>query len=356
VIEYVLLYSVNQNVTLPKRSEVKTTDEYIYKIQELGKPEEVEIGGKKVKIFTPDKYKVLEMEPSFSLFKKISIRGSIREKNSSGRFFVKNLEKLKAKYPAETLFRVPDMGDDSFGDRYFYLPPKGNINGGYYQGKPESSDTTLKPYPNFFNFVEEYSSVASEGEVDFRNGKKPEELLRFLIEIFTTKDSVVMDYHLGSGTTCAVAHKMGRKYVGIEQMDYGKDDSVVRLQNVIKGDSFGVSNSLGWEGGGSFVYAELAKANQVFVDKIGNAKNEKELLKVWDEMKKTAFLSYKIKPEDIDNSKKDFQSLSLNDQKRFLIAILDKNLLYVPYSEIDDKTYKISKEDKELNRKFYDNK
>ena len=103
----------------------------------------------------------------------------------------------------------------------------------------------------------------------------------------------------------------------------------------------------------SFVYLELMEANQLFVNKIQDSKNTKELQKVWDEMKKTAFLSYKIKPEEIDTTKKDFESLSLEDQQKFLISTLDKNLLYVPYSEIEDKTYKVSKEDIALNNKFY---
>jgi len=198
-----------------------------------------------------------------------------------------------------------------------------------------------------------YEGIASEGNVTLKGGKKPEKLIRRLIEMSTNKNDIVLDYHMGSGTTCAVAHKLGRRYIGIEQLDYGDNDSVERLRNVINGDTTGISKIVNWKGGGSFVYAELAKANQIYVEKIEKAKNTKALLNVWEDMKKKAFLSYKIKPEDIDNSKKDFESLSFEDQQRFLISILDKNLLYVPYCDIDDKTYGISKSDKELNRKFY---
>lgn len=353
VIEYILLYAINPSTSMPKKIEQKTSEEYVYSIEEIGKPEEVNMGGKVIKIYTPDKYKVVQKEAEFSLFKKISVRGSIREKNSSGRFYVKYLEKLKEKYPAETLFKVPEMGDDAFGDRYFYLPPTGNINGGYYQGRPQSSDTTNKPYPNFFNFEKEYNNVSKQGDVSFRNGKKPEELISFLLNLFTSKNSLVLDYHLGSGTTCAVAHKLGRRYIGIEQMDYGDNDSVSRLRNVINGEKFGISEEVDWQGGGAFVYAELAEANQAFVDKIQNAKNSKAIFEVWEEMKKTAFLSYKIKPEEIDATKKDFENLAFEDQQRLLISTLDKNMLYIPYSEIEDKTYKVSKDDILLNNKFY---
>lgn len=202
----------------------------------------------------------------------------------------------------------------------------------------------------------DFNNSQSEGGVSLPAGKKPEFLLARLITMFTNKGDLVLDYHLGSGTTASVAHKMGRKFIGVEQLDYGKNDPVVRLTNVIRGDKTGISEELNWKGGGSFIYAELAQANQLFVDKIKKAKNTKELMKIWDEMKKVAFLSYKIKPEEVDSSKKEFETLSFEDQQKFLVSILDKNLLYVPYSEIDDKAYSISKKDKELNKEFYGDK
>lgn len=185
---------------------------------------------------------------------------------------------------------------------------------------------------------------------------KPELLIHNIIACCTKENDLVLDFYLGSGTTCAVAHKLNRKYIGIEQMNYVLDLPIVRLKKVISGELGGVSDITEWEGGGSFVYAELAQANQVFVDKIQDAKNTKELIKVWKEMKDTAFLSYKVKPTDIDETVKEFEALAFVDQQRFLVSILDKNLLYVPYSEIDDKTYAISKEVKDLNRKFYGDK
>jgi len=72
-------------------------------------------------------------------------------------------------------------------------------------------------------------------------------------------------------------------------------------------------------------------------------------------MKRVAFLSYKIETKDIDNSKQEFEELSFVNQQKFLISLLDKNLLYVPYCEMEDKSYGISEEVKKLNRKFYEN-
>jgi len=75
--------------------------------------------------------------------------------------------------------------------------------------------------------------------------------------MFTTKDDIVMDFFMGTGTTCAVTHKMGRQYIGVEQLDYGENSAVVRLKNVINGDQTGISKEVGWQGGGDFVYLEL---------------------------------------------------------------------------------------------------
>jgi len=169
----------------------------------------------------------------------------------------------------------------------------------------------------------------------------------------TDKNDLVVDYHLGSGTTCAVAHKMGRQYIGIEQLDYEQNDSVVRLKNVINGDPSGISKDAEWKGGGDFVYMELAKWNEEWIEKIEEAKTSKELAQLWSEMKETAFLSYKVDPKTIDANAKEFTDLSIADQKKFLIECLDKNQLYINLSEIEDKEYGVSKEDMGLNKEFY---
>lgn len=183
--------------------------------------------------------------------------------------------------------------------------------------------------------------------------QKPEKLIHRIIEMGTDKDDIVLDFCAGSGTTCAVAHKMGRLYIGIEQLDYGKLDSVIRLQKVIRGDPNGISKSVNWQGGGSFIYCELMQYNEAYIDRIQKAKTTKDLLTIWNEMQEKAFISYKVNPETINQNISDFEKLSLDGQKQFLIGILDKNQLYVNYSEIDDKEYGVSETDKKLNRKFY---
>src|SRR5699024_12667189 len=106
---------------------------------------------------------------------------------------------------------------------------------------------------------------------------KPESLIKAMIEIATKENDIVLDFFMGSGTTQAVAHKMGRQYIGIEQMDYIETVSVPRLQKVIEGEQGGISKDINWQGGGSFVYAELHSLNEVYVSKIQGARNDAEL-------------------------------------------------------------------------------
>lgn len=197
------------------------------------------------------------------------------------------------------------------------------------------------------------ADLANEGGVKLKRGKKPEQLLKRIISISTDENDIVMDFFLGSGTTAAVAHKMGRQYIGIEQLDYGDNDSVVRLMNVIKGDRTGISNTVGWKGGGSFVYCELGKLNQSFINRIQDAEDAECLKSVYSDMQETGFISYKVNPKDIDTSSEDFTALSIDDKKRLLMELLDKNQLYINFCDMEDETFAVSEEDKAFTKSFY---
>ena len=185
---------------------------------------------------------------------------------------------------------------------------------------------------------------------------KPESVVAFFIKSITVEKDIVIDFFLGSGTTAAVAHKMNRRYIGIDQMDYIEDTACNRLTKVIEGEQGGISKSVNWQGGGSFVYCELAKANQQFADDIEHASSSEELVTIWEQMQETGFLSWKVNPKEINANADDFTTLAIEDQKRFLIECLDKNLLYVPYSEIDNAEFGISENDKKINNQFYQTK
>jgi adenine-specific DNA-methyltransferase len=237
---------------------------------------------------------------------------------------------------------------------YAYL-----INGGalaFYSSKIREIDGELKVTELLTNYWDHISwaGIASEGGVKLKNGKKPEKLIKQVFEVAGVKNhDIVIDFFLGSGTTCAVAHKLNIQYIGIEQLNYENNDAVIRLKNVIGGDESGISKTVKWQGGGGFVYMELARWNQEWIDKIHKAKTTKELLQLWTVMKQKAFLSYKVLPEKFEKDAKTFEKLSLVNQKCFLMECIDKNQLYVNLSEIDDEDYHISEKDKKLNNKFY---
>lgn len=196
----------------------------------------------------------------------------------------------------------------------------------------------------------ESTNLFGIGEFDFA---KPENLIAQILSVASKEGDLVMDFFLGSGTTCAVAHKMKRKYIGIDQMDYIESLAVNRLKQVISGEQGGISVDYNWQGGGSFVYCELAKANATYLDDIKSADSNAELLLIWERLKDSSLLSFKVKPNEIDPSSEDFSGLSLDDKKRFLIACLDKNMIYVPYSDIESTEYGISDEEVRLNKLFY---
>ncbi|HEG2582162.1 TPA: site-specific DNA-methyltransferase [Campylobacter lari] len=198
----------------------------------------------------------------------------------------------------------------------------------------------------------QYNNLASEGNCDFTNAKKPEALLQRIIEISTDENDLIMDFFVGSGTTLAVAHKMKRKWIGIEQMDYIETITKERLKKVIEGEQGGISKAVNWQGGGSFVYAELMPLNAIYKEKIQNLNNEKELDNIYQELKTKAFLDYRVDIQDILKDK-DFKELSLEDKKQILNLALDSNMDYVLYGDIKDKDYDISKETIKLNEIFY---
>ena len=198
-----------------------------------------------------------------------------------------------------------------------------------------------------------FTGIANEGGVTLKNGKKPELLLKRIIELTTIPNDIVLDYHLGSGTTTSVAHKMRRQYIGIEQLDYHENDSVNRLNNVIAGDKTGISKAVHWQGGGEFVYLELKKFNQAFIEKIESANHTETILAIWEEMKWKSFLNYNIDLKKQQDHIIEFKALSLNQQKQHLIELLDKNQLYVNLSSLNDNDFACTEEEKKVTQDFY---
>lgn len=209
----------------------------------------------------------------------------------------------------------------------------------------------------FWNFVGETKNVNKEGQVEFPNGKKPERLLGKIIEMATEPNDFVLDFFGGSGSTAAATLKLGRKFISIEQMENQVSLQVERLKNVISGsDQNGLSSDVNWQGGGSFVYAELFPKNMGYLQDIIHSNTTEELKSVYERMLQGTDTE---EPADIsfraDLTKIDWRQ-GFYENKRLLVKLLDKNGLYYNFSEIEDKNVRdlISDEDYTFNKNFYE--
>jgi adenine-specific DNA-methyltransferase len=185
---------------------------------------------------------------------------------------------------------------------------------------------------------------------------KPELLLHNLISATTTKNDLVLDFFAGSCTTHAVAHKLGRQYIGVDQMNYLETVGVERLKKVCNGEQGGVSKLSSWKEGGSFIYLELAKHNQKAKEQILKCNSLEELMQLFDELYDKYFLHYNIKIQEFKEiiSKEDnFKALPLKRQQEIFCKMLDNNQLYVNASEMEDATYGIDNKDIALTKDFY---
>ena len=202
------------------------------------------------------------------------------------------------------------------------------------------------------------SRVGETVDLDGENfkGQKPEKLIKRIIESSSNEGDIVLDFFLGSGTTAATAHKLKRRYIGIEQMDYIESAICERMKKVVTGeDQNGISSTVNWTGGGSFIYCELMEQNSKLISEITEATDD-SILNLYKKIVDSPFvLNYKIDPECLKsvNNEEIFASLTLNEKKKVLIEMLDKNLLYVNYSEIEDEERNICEIDKDFTKAFY---
>lgn len=183
---------------------------------------------------------------------------------------------------------------------------------------------------------------------------KPEGLIAEFIDIATQSGDLVLDFFLGSGTTAAVAHKMGRKYIGIEQMDYVEEVTVERLKKVLAGEQGGISEEYAWKGGGSFVYFELAEQGEQLFSELQDAATKDEIYRVLIQATERGSLRPSVLPSQLLSSDSEFERLSLDDQKQVVAELIDKNRLYVNASDVDDEDFGLSEEDIAFTKSFYE--
>ncbi|MFP5993744.1 DNA methyltransferase [Helicobacter pylori] len=180
---------------------------------------------------------------------------------------------------------------------------------------------------------------------------KPEALISRILEIATNENDLVLDFFAGSGTTCAVAHKMKRRYIGIEQMDYIETITKERLKKVIEGEQGGVSKKCDFKGGGSFVYAELKEVNLEIKKQILNANSASECLKIFNDLNERFLKRADCKIDEIDSE--EFHNLDLNEQKRIYCKLFDSNEDYLNLGDIDEDAWEIDGITKKYNEIFY---
>jgi len=251
VTEFCYMYRKNPLFNIGKR-EIENTSitDYVYEVRELiDEPTILNLGGKTVYHFNPGEYQLIKhTTPSEEFLKKINIRGSIREGNSSGRFYVSYIEQFFNN--KGHLYKVMNMGADNLGYRYFLIPSDiKRTNADYFQGIPENN-VSIKfiPYSNFIDMEPIFNKVGDEGGVQFRNGKKP---ISFIQHLFTisglekNKNAIVLDYFGGSGSTFHALLTFNKKDHGkrkcyiIEQDQYCKTKLIPRLKKI--------ANTLKWK-------------------------------------------------------------------------------------------------------------
>jgi len=244
--EQLLMYRKSSKYKTIKRLQDNTSiAEYVYEIEELiENPKEIKMGSKIVQVFQPEEYKIIKKEASIEGLKKINIRGSIKEGNSSGRFYMAHLDPLKEKL--KVLYKVPDMGSDEIPYRYFLSPTSTTkLNGDYFQGIPMNrADVKQVPYPNFLDFEESFNNVGYEGGITFRNGKKPVDFIKFIFNIgCLNKKAIILDFFAGSGSTGQAVMEQnnidgGKRQVILctnNESNIAAEVTYPRIKNVIQG-------------------------------------------------------------------------------------------------------------------------
>ncbi len=187
----------------------------------------------------------------------------------------------------------------------------------------------------------------------FFHTPKPERLLKRILEIGSAPGDLVMDFFAGSGTTAAVALKMQRKFIAVEQMDYIRSLTRQRLINVLRGESSGISERVGWQGGGSFVYAELAEWNRTLSAQISQTANRRTLLKIFDALEKNCVVPFWGKEIPLKEARSRFEQMAPDEQRSFLHAAAEGHRIYIPVSEVENQLFQISEKTINLNKQFY---
>ena len=257
LIEQVLVYAKNKRYFVPNKPKSEyDIEKFRYKVVEKKRGKEIKLGNKKVIVFKLGDYELVEEEKgSIDLLKGTWASGSVLKGNTSGKFFHDYLEGRKKTDGIGFLYKVYGIGDDGIGYRYFTGPKKATTTKGlFYSGVPLSRREELKdggqsfkerPIVNFYDFSGDFGNIRHEGGVDFRTGKKPTRLIKQLVNIHQNKNSVILDFFAGSGSTGHAVLKLNkedggnRSFIVCTNNENGICEEICypRIKNVIKGHS-----------------------------------------------------------------------------------------------------------------------
>lgn len=232
------------------------------------------------------------------------------------------------------------------------------------------ADSKAEQYPiedvwngNEYDDLNSIAIVSFSGETvskmlnknDEVKGQKSEKLIERIIRAHTSEKDIVLDFFGGTGTTAAVALKMNRQFIICEQIDKHVDISLRRLQKVEEGEQSGISKSVNWQGGGSFVYLELAKKNETALEQISACKSLEELTALFDELCSKYFLHYNVRVKEFrkEIESERFKQLNLKQQKEMFSRMLDLNQLYVNTDDRHDKNTGLTEDDIAITEDFY---
>jgi len=300
LIEQVLIYKKNKKLFKPnKPSSQYDIEKFRYRIIEKKKGKEIVLGNKRVEIFLPKEYEIIEEgNGDIDLLKATWASGSVLKGNTSGKFFANYLEKRKGIDGLGVLYKVDGIGADGLGYRFFTGPKKAKATKGqFYSGVPLERKSEIKsgngsikykPIINFYDYSADFGNIRHEGGVDFRSGKKPVKMLKHFISLHKNKNGIILDFFAGSGSTGHAVMSINEDDAGERQfiMITNNEDNIMketcypRMQNVLLG-KMGVSKL-----GNSLKYYRTAFIgknnilNATDEDKVELAHNAGELLAI----------------------------------------------------------------------------